>query len=349
MSIFTNYRKRAGWVVIMSILAMTIGSMAAPIRVHAAANGTCNNVTTQVSLVAGLPANQTISGTLCTPQTWAEGPHQVDVLIHGATYNRAYWDWPVTSSLYSYASKTLQAGRATFAYDRIGSGSSSRPLGALVTLNSDAYALHQIITWLRTTHNYPQVNTISHSLGSSVAIIEAGTYTDADRVILTGVLHTSNISALLNATTFYPAMLDPAFFGLLDPTYLTTQPNTRGNLFYHTNADPAVIAYDESHKDVLAVPELAGAAVLLQAPAAGNISTHITAPVLIAVGQNDTLVCSGTPDCSNPAAIVANEAPYFTSAASVSAASFADTGHDIPLHPTANSSFASINQWIATH
>lgn len=337
------------YITVAATAALCVAIM--PSKAEAATtNGDCHNVTVPVALANGLPANKIIAGTLCTPYTWAENSHQVDVLVHGATYNRSYWDWPTNGTAYSYVDKTLGAGRATFTYDRLGAGTSSRPVGALVTLEADAHALHQVVSWLRATHHYSQVNTIGHSLGSNVTIQEAGTYQDVDRVVVTGILHNSGFAGFLNASHFYPAMLDPAFFGLLDPTYLTTLPNSRGGMFYNAaTVDPGVIAYDETHKDKFATTELVGSIPLLQGPAAGNISTQITAPVLTVVGELDALVCMGNVDCTSDTVLTANEAPYYADANSSMAVGIAQTGHNLPLHPSADSSFATINQWINSH
>src|SRR5688572_14466912 len=95
---------------------------------NASATSNCTSVQKPVALGPGQPAIYQISGTLCLPTTWAPGPHQIDVLVHGATYDRSYWDWPQQSPAYSFVMRTLQAGRATFAYDTLGAGQSSRPV-----------------------------------------------------------------------------------------------------------------------------------------------------------------------------------------------------------------------------
>ena len=68
----------------------------------------------------------------------------------------------------------MQAGRAAFDYDRIGTGASSHPLSTELTIDSEAYVLHQIVSWLRASEGYSQVNLIGHSLGSVISIQEAG-------------------------------------------------------------------------------------------------------------------------------------------------------------------------------
>ncbi len=92
---------------------------------------------------------QKVSGTYCEPRSWAGGPHEVDVLTPGATYNRLYWDWPVDPELYSYVDKTLAAGPGDVRL-RPDRDRSEQPSASVeITIDTDAYVLHQIVTWLR--------------------------------------------------------------------------------------------------------------------------------------------------------------------------------------------------------
>lgn len=317
--------------------------------------GSCQSVALPVALAPGQPASQTVSATYCQPLAWATGPHEVDVMTPGATYNSAYWDWPQDPSLYSYVDKTLQAGRATFDYDRVGTGKSSHPPSSQITINTEAYVLHQIVGWLRSSAYYGQVNLIGHSLGSVISIQEAGIYQDVSSVVVTGLLHIPNVGLGFAATLMslmHLAALDPEFAGQrLPPGYVTTIPGDRGKDFYSPSADPAVVSYDEAHKDIVPLSDLVSLATTWALPAGGNASDGITAPVLVVIGQQDAIFCADPPilDCSAPAQLLASEAPYYASAASLTVDTIPAAGHDIALHPSADQSFAQINQWIITH
>src|SRR5437016_7989226 len=213
-----------------ALLLVTI-SLFAVTQANAADNtlGSCQLVQLPVALASGQPSSNTISATYCQPFTWANGPHQIDILTNGATYNHSYWDWPQDPALYSYVDKTLQAGRATFNYDRVGTGASSHPLSGTVTIEGEAFVLHQIVNWAE-NQGHPQINLIGHSYGSIVTLQEAGTYRDANRVVITGLLHPPNTGAGFPAfgASLYPAALDPEFAGQgLDIGYLTTRPDMR--------------------------------------------------------------------------------------------------------------------------
>jgi pimeloyl-ACP methyl ester carboxylesterase len=317
--------------------------------------GNCQNIQLTVALAPGRPASQRVAGTYCAPVAWAVGAREVDVLTPGATYNSSYWDWPQDPALYSYVDKTLQAGRATFDYNRLGTGASSHPPSTSIDIGTEAYVLHQIVTWLRNSNGYRQVDLVGHSLGSVISIQEAGLYRDVSAVVVTGLLHQPNVGAGFATTLLsllYPAALDPQFAGLgLDLGYLTTTPSDRGADFYSPAADPAVIAYDNVHKDIVPATDLTSLATTWAVPPGLNTSDSITAPVLVVIGQQDAIFCTAPPviNCTSPAALANSEAPYYASAASLTVDSIPATGHDIALHPSADMSFALINGWLAAH
>jgi len=339
---------------VVSVGLFSAALLCAPVvSAHAdGSNPLCKSVQLPVALAAGQPANQVVSGTLCKPLIWS-GAHEVDILAHGGTYNRTYWDYPYHNLLYSYVHDTLVAGRATFAYDAIGDGTSSHPVSTVITGDASAYVLHQVVQWARQQQHFHKVITVGHSFGGFTTVAEAGTYHDVDGVVATGVAHSLNPNTLqLAIADSYPANLDPLFQGKnLDSGYLTTVPNTRADVYFGTTAEPGLIAYDEAHKDLLSLSMLIDVLSLIQNPPAQNISTHITVPVLEIIGQQDAFFCGAGAaiDCNSTAAYQTFEAPYYPSAPSFTAKIVPNTGHDLTLHPSALASFYTINQWIQSH
>ncbi len=344
----TKWLQKISLVTLSSLMAVgTLGLGTAP--AWADGGNSCQEITRTVAIGPGLPADQTVRGTLCVPAHF-NGDSAVDVLVHGATYNRAYWDWPTNSPQYSYVQRTLLAGRATLAYDRLGAGTSSRPVSTSVTIGADAYVLHQLIDWLRTNQHFAQVNVVGHSFGSIVAINEAATYNDANRLVVTGLLHAQTTGQTEATADFYPAAFDPQFATAgLDLGYLTTVPGSRGPVFYSSIADPAVIAYDEARKDIVSGTQFGDGLGETFTPAPLNISQGIHIPVLVVVGTSDFLFCTGAVDCNSQLAVAANERPYYTNAPSVRVERIDNTGHDLNLHPTLNATFLRINFWINNH
>jgi pimeloyl-ACP methyl ester carboxylesterase len=319
----------------------------------------CRTVERPVSVTPGGTVTAEISGTLCTPVSWSGGERQIDVLVHGGSYNQTYWDWPQDPSTYSYVRRASADGRATFAYDRLGVGKSSRPLSALVTVQSDAYVLHQLVGWLRSSESHApkgdrlSVNVVSHSIGGIVAIEEAAKYDDVDRLVVTGMLHGVGIGVAGIGTfvNYYPATLDPAFLGTtLDASYVTTLPGARGWSYYNTKtADPDVIAYDEAHKDVTTHATIVSTALADQLPAPLNSTSRVHAQVLSIVGQQDIMFCGVLLNCRSERAVRLNEAPYFSHAESFTAETVPDTGHNLALHPSSGTSYRMISDWIESH
>lgn len=321
-----------------------------PRSVHARAKTeNCQSLYVPVALGDGEPAQYSIYGELCNPSS---GPgHTVQLLIPGGTYGHIYWDFSYQPQLYSYVRALNAAGYSTFNIDRIGTGLSSHPLldQGGVTMESNAYVVHEIVQDLRSglmgNQPFARVLLVSHSLGSAIAWIEAGTYHDVDGVIISGLLHHLNATMLANVlATFYPAALDPRFAGKgFGVGYLTTDPGTRKKDFYYLpDVDPNVIALDEATKETATD----GEAVTFAPTLVDGISAQITVPVLLIVGQQDAILCGlGATDCSSDAAVQQAEAPYYASQAQLQVAVIPNAGHDINLHEAAPLEFAAATTW----
>jgi pimeloyl-ACP methyl ester carboxylesterase len=335
-------------VVSVRITAVVLGLLAV-LAVYpnpASAAATCQNVTVPVALGSGLPVDRLVAGTLCEPASYAGRPRRVDVMVHGGTYSRSYWDFPTNYPQYSYVRRTLGERRATFAYDRLGAGLSSRPLSEQAGAAAEAFVLHQVVVWLRTEHGFPIVDVVGHSFGSMVAVAEAGAFQDVDALVLTGYLHASGPGDL-HVTDLVPAATDPRFAGQgYDLGWMTSRPGGRGPLFYSASADPAVIATDEATKDVVSSTFFGEEMTALEVAAPLNVSDAVRAPVLLVAGQLDAIYCGITLDCTDTAAVRAHEEPYFLAAPSLTVVMVPDTGHDVALHPSAAQSFTDIDQWL---
>lgn len=324
------------------------------LKVHSSHKGVCLSSKIPVAAAPEQPLNWKVQFTLCQPFRFTR---EVDVLTHGATYigsnpvatDASYWDWPQNPSLYSYVGKTLADGRATLAYDRIGSGRSTRPLSTEITMATDAYVLHQLVRTLDLL-GYRQINSVSHSYGSGVALQEAVTYGDVSAVVLSGYLHRPSNPAVTAGN--YPANMDPKFLAAgLDGGYLTSRPGVRGTSFHSPTSDPAVVAYDEEQKDLVSLTGLLGFLGARGVPAATNISNLVTVPVLVVNGQQDAIFCyqPAVWNCADAALVTANEAPYYSHAAAFSVVTIVDSGHDLTLHPSADTSYGVINSWLQLH
>jgi pimeloyl-ACP methyl ester carboxylesterase len=338
-------------VMVACLLSMPATSYAA-----ASASSQCSNVNVPVSLAPGEQATDSIFGVLCVPA--GATPQTIELLVPGITYTDLYWSFPDPTGgtdRYNFTAAANQAGFATLAIDRIGTGQSSHPLSALVTIQSNAWTVHQVIQAIRNGvitapggSTFSKIVYVGHSYGSWTGWFEISEYNDVNAFVDTGATHHPNTAGEATVLSHvYPADLDPQFSSLgLDPGYLTTEPGSRYEDFYGTAAaDPAVVAYDEAHKSTVTAGEIDNFPLILAQP------LNIQVPVLMEDGTLDPLFCGpaeGGADCSSATALIASEASYLgPSVPSVDAYVLPGAGHDLNMALDAPDYFAVTQQWIA--
>jgi pimeloyl-ACP methyl ester carboxylesterase len=259
--------------------------------------------------------------------------------------------------------------------DRIGIGKSSHPLSLQITIPGQAFAMHQLVTKLRSGvlgTAFDRIIIMGHSMGSAVAETEAAAYDDVDAVIATGLGTRKNGVGLAQLfATFVPAFTQSRFAGKgLDAGYLSTMVGTRGNSFYYKpNADPAVIAEDDATREPVTATELgtiapvvvpgvaapvtvpvcAASIPLCVSPLLGIIrgpSADIRVPSLFVLGQKDALICGGSgTDCSSAEAVKAQETPFWGTDC-LGVRLVPDAGHDLSLQRNAPDWYATVAAWV---
>ena len=319
--------------------------------------GGCRDTVLAVSLGPGQPADQQVSTRLCLPR--GARPDTVQLLVHGCLYNGRYWDFPDPtggSDRYSFTAHAQQAGYATLALDMLGAGRSSHPPSTRLTVDAGVWVIHQVVQALRAgtlagpggAVRFAHVIEVSWSFGTFFAWLETSRYHDVDAAIFTAATHHLAVALplLRDALRLYPADLDPQFAGQgLDPGYLTTQPGTRQRIFFDPGTtDPAVVADDEAHKDLMTDTEVTGFPPALAAP------LDIRVPVLLVLGGSDPLFCGPTAtDCSSATALVAQERPYLgLDVPSVTGYVLPGSGHAVDLMSNADLAFTAEQAWAAT-
>src|SRR5258706_486707 len=164
-----------------------------------ASHALCRSVSAAVALAEGQPTHQLLAARLCEPSGASASAGTLLVLVHGITYDRNYWDFPDPTGhthRYSFVPAALKAKYSTLSIRRIGAGSSSHPLSALVTIDSNAYTVHQLIQAVRSGgirrtggRLFDTVVLVGHSYGSWTTWFEATRFDDVDAVVLTGATH----------------------------------------------------------------------------------------------------------------------------------------------------------------
>lgn len=303
----------------------------APAAAHAVS---CREIRVPVALTPEAPAGQTVAGTLCAPR----GADTVQVLIPGGTYDRSYWTMRGDPRGLSYVEYMSRAGHATFAMDRLGTGSSSAPHSSLFAPDSHRDSVHQVVAKLR--ESYGEVVLVGNSLGSTLARMVAERWPDAvDGLVLTGESSTPNWDAFARLGAEYvPAPQDPRFAGRgLDDGYSSLPIGGKSAWMYHRpTASPLVMALDEltGEPDVFAIGD-------------AGVGGDIRVPVYVIVGEYDSLLCGpGATDCSSSAALLASERAHYPADARLEALVVGDTGHVLNLHRTAEAWFAEVEGWL---
>ncbi|GAB3480912.1 alpha/beta fold hydrolase [Amycolatopsis cihanbeyliensis] len=341
-------RKPAWWrrALAVGLVTLGVGTALTPAQPPATASeAACTELDIELTVALLLPA--TMHGRLCVP---AEPTNTVQLLIPGGTFNSTYWDPPAVPGVRSFRGAMNEAGYATLTVDRLGTGRSTVPLGVTLTAIQQAELMHRVVQRLRAGAFGPRFDKViigGHSLGAAISLIEAATFRDVDGVLLTGLAHRIDpVNVATAFATFYPAMLDPKFGGdIVDPLYLTTQPNTREESFHRPGrADPDAVALDEATKDVFSVTEAAdGIGVAYVTP----YSLLVDVPVLLALGGHDPLLCSPLAiDCTSAETVYRAEAPYFSPAARLRTYVLpGDYGHAFNYAPNADHFHAEVVDW----
>ncbi|HVW42217.1 MAG TPA: alpha/beta fold hydrolase [Amycolatopsis sp.] len=316
-------------------------------------SGGCSDVNIPASLAPGLAKDQTVYGRLCLPP--GPPPTVLQLLVHGATYDHTYWDFPGFDGRYSYVRTQNAGGYATLAIDQLGVGRSSHPPSALTTQLASANAVHDVVTAARAGEFGPaftKVALVGHSFGSLTSWLEAGTYHDVDGVLVSGASHSLGAVALARiATHVRPAQLDPVTAPRVPPLdlgYLSV-PGARADVFYYLpNADPAVVQQDEATRSEGA------SGVALTVPVYIPSTLGIQVPVLEVNGVEDMAFCSqggggSLTDCADDARLRASEALYFAPAAHLETTVVPDAGHDLNLQLNAAVFYDRALSWFQQH
>ncbi len=317
---------------------LAAGVCLVPASADAAQTTTCEDV--RVPVRTGL-TTQSMYGRLCVPR----GATTLQVLVPGGTYTSAYWDIGYHPETLSYRRAMNEAGIATVAVDRLGSGRSSRPLSALVTAATQAAAVHAVVTAMRP--RFDTVVLVGHSIGSAAATIEAATYRDVDGVVVTGMTHHVNVPGAVPVfTTLIPAALDPELTSYgLDVGYLTTSAGSRYRSFHTPGAtEPGALDFDEATKDVVTAGETLDTVLI---GTLVPLSRQLTVPVLVVMGGGDANFC-GPPmgaDCSSNEALRASEAPYYAREARLRAYVVPGYGHSLNFSPQAPGYHRAVVEW----
>lgn len=319
-----------------------------PARASAEPPVRCRHLSFAVTLTPDSSTTYDMAAWLCARGTIHH--KTIQVLVHGASFDHNYWNFPVQPEKHSYVRHITRAGYAVLNLDRIGFGLSDHPQDGLdLSLHKGAFTIHQVVQALRGGDmvvpgfgriRAERVQLVGSSMGSFISIIEASTYKDVDGVVLTSYSHRVGPGGIASFTASFPAHQDPkfSFFPLLGRTnYLSTDNETRAFLLYHLpNMDPIVRWIDTALRQPLPAGDLNDIIPSLMEPVA------IEVPTLIVNGDFDTIACQVPCTANN---WLENELSFYPPETCAELEIIPNAGHALTLHKNAPAFFEVVEEW----
>ncbi len=268
----------------------------------------------------------------------------LQVLVHGFTYNHAYWDPPKKKlPNHSYARFMAKKGYPVLALDLLGTGASSFPDGDFLNIKQSMFSLAQVLSTTRSLPNplgntFNRIVLVGHSVGTLLAVLTTGTNPGiTDLLVATGWSFSPHVVPLS------PELITAS----LATPYIRFPSPVREELFYFTpSAKQSVIKRDNRFlADQFSRGVLVEGIPLLNALALGDLQTiqdltqihQIKVPVLVQLGRFDKI---------SPPLMPEVDAQLYKGSPDVQVDILEKMGHSFNLHRNRLDSWRGINRWI---
>ncbi|EME38836.1 hypothetical protein DOTSEDRAFT_92135 [Dothistroma septosporum NZE10] len=284
---------------------------------------------------------------MCFPAR-ATNTSTVQFLIHGAGFDRSYWD---AAPGYSYVDYAAERGYPAFLFDRLGVGLSDHPDPIQIVQISIQVAInHELIRMLRDSsfagHAFDRVVGVGHSYGSANLVGVATAYpSDFDALVLTGF--SSSLAGIPIATATFGLSIasqsQPTRFVGLSNGYVTSASvaSLQGFFFRAPGFDPALLNLAENTKQTTSL----GEQLLFGKP---RPAANFTGPIDVVNGLNDLPNCFG--NCLYPENLAAGvKDALFPATRNVSFYLASDTGHGMNFHYSATDAYKHIHDNLAAN
>lgn len=288
---------------------------------------------------------RTVRGTLYLPAAEAQCSKSVVLLMHGLSYGKWVWDFPIDSATYSMARALAARGYPAVAIDELGFGSSDHPNGWKLTVESYGEITAQLVQKLRTGAYamslftapiaFEKVVLFGHSAGTEMSELAAGLHGNVDGLIAGAYTHFPSTGILLGVITqdSVNALLSPyVYFG-------GTAANRKQYMFNLAFADPAIVAADTQRANLTPSGEIL---TIGNQPSRAAVPL-ITAPVLLVLAENDALFPPEMLGVSYAQA----ELALFAGSLDKSLYVVPRSGHTFLLHPNAPATQQVVTDWLA--
>ncbi|KAM0452880.1 hypothetical protein ACHAO4_005299 [Trichoderma viride] len=237
-----------------------------------------------------------IGATYCQPD---HGPGKaLQILTHGAGFDRSYWDLSFNHYNYSYVARAVdEQGYSTFSWDRLGISASSKgdPVNE-IQQPLEAAALEKLSMLLRdgSVHGinakFDKFIHVGHSFGSALTYGFIHANPDfSDAAILTGFSQIPNfVTGFLLGGNYGPVKDNAALAAKYPCGYITpkTSIGVQIDFFAPGDFDPKMLA----NTFAIGQPSAIGEFLTLGATAANDFKGHL----LIITGDRDLPFCGGS-------------------------------------------------------
>jgi pimeloyl-ACP methyl ester carboxylesterase len=278
----------------------------------------------------------------------------LQVLLHGATYNHKYWDFPsINGRDYSYARYMAVRKYAVLALDLPGAGESvvarnpqtgapAGPNGTVLTLAESAAAVNHVLLAMKsgtnsTGHAFSPVVLVGHSAGAINATVVQGAFNHpADALVVTASRHLTGQVLTIPAVQGLIQQLIELVNALAPVEYFQLPGAIREALFYQAGgADPAVVAVDNLTMDWWSNGQLLSTFFAFLDPRVDE-PWRVNGKVLIQVGRQDNLF---------PGVFMEDEAALWAGTTPTIQV-LEGIGHDFNLHVNREESWRRIDEWL---
>ena len=286
--------------VAVAVVGLLVGAAPAaaaapPAVVNQAVSFVVQNVNTSAVPCATDGKTYTVRGHLTGPASLLSSakPKSGTLYLHGLELGEWFWRVPVTG--FNHTVELAKRGHVSVTVDRLGYGASDHPAGANSCVGGQASVAHQIVQQLRAgTYRgalhpaFSRMALAGHSLGGSIAQVEAFSFADVDAVAILSYADVAlSASAVLTAASWGPACLlggEASAKGAPGYAYFTSdQADYRKNFL--AQAPPAVLTYGDSRRSINPCGDLQSA--VPAAVVTGLKANSIKVPVLLLMGDKD--------------------------------------------------------------
>jgi pimeloyl-ACP methyl ester carboxylesterase len=286
-------------------------------------------------------ASNTVQGTLVRPAAGCSA--SVLLAMHGLSYGKWAWDFPLRPETYSVAQALAERGYAMVTIDRLGYGSShgGEPNGYTLTVEGYAEMTAQIAKRLRSGNYgatnptaFAHVGLIGHSAGSEAVELAAGLHPDiADALIATAYTHEPFVNNEWLLREWVPG--DNVRAAMDDYEYFQSNPTTRAKeMHYLPNTDADVVDLDNA----LANLTPSGEIYSINPQPSRFVMGSIKIPTLLVLADRDDLF---------PASFGPSEMQLFLSATDKTlVVAGPNTGHSFMLERNAPATNDAIADWL---